>query len=313
MGVSRTVPASNELFEVLMRIALFGRAPKTQDVPYLEVVLEKLLEEEVQIGIYTPLQEIIDQIKEEEFEQLEYVVYHNDEELENFDPDFLISLGGDGTILEATVLIQSKDIPILGINLGRLGFLANVAKSNIESSLDALFTGRFQLDFRSLLQVKTSCGKLLKPNFALNEITLARKETTSMITVHTYLNGNYLNSYWADGLIISTPTGSTGYSLSCGGPIIMPNSDNFVLTPIAPHNLTMRPFVINDSNTLRLQIESRENEFLASLDSRIHSFTTETELMIQKADFRIALVQTELQDFASTMRNKLSWGKDYRN
>lgn len=296
-----------------MRIALFGRAPKTQNLPYIEVVLEKLIEEGVQIGVYRPLRDAVQQMKEEDFAELEYVVYDNEEELDNFDPDFLISLGGDGTILDATVLIQSKDIPVLGINMGRLGFLANVAKGNIESSLDALFTGRFQLDFRSLLQVRTSCGKLMKPNFALNEITLARKESTSMITVHTYLNGNYLNSYWADGLIVSTPTGSTGYSLSCGGPIIMPNSDNFVLTPIAPHNLTMRPFVINDSNTLRMQVESRENEFLASLDSRIHSFTTATELLIQKADFRIALVQTELQDFPSTMRNKLSWGRDHRN
>ena len=296
-----------------MRIALFGREPKTQNLPYIEVVLEKLHEEKVQIGVYSPLKDAVEQIKQEEFENLEYLVYANEEELKDFDADFLISLGGDGTILDATVLIQSKDIPILGINMGRLGFLANVAKSNIESSLDALFTGRFQLDFRTLLQVKTSCNKLLKPNFALNEITLARKETTSMITVHTYLNGNYLNSYWADGLIVSTPTGSTGYSLSCGGPIIMPNSDNFVLTPIAPHNLTMRPFVINDSNMLRMQVESRENEFLASLDSRMHSFTSDTELLIQKADFRIALVQTELQDFPSTMRNKLSWGRDYRN
>ena len=296
-----------------MRIALFGREPKTQNLPYIEVVLEKLHEETVQIGVYSPLKDAVEQIKQEEFENLEYLVYANEEELKDFDPDFLISLGGDGTILDATVLIQSKDIPILGINMGRLGFLANVAKSNIESSLDALFTGRFQLDFRTLLQVKTSCNKLLKPNFALNEITLARKETTSMITVHTYLNGNYLNSYWADGLIVSTPTGSTGYSLSCGGPIIMPNSDNFVLTPIAPHNLTMRPFVINDSNTLRMQVESRENEFLASLDSRMHSFTSDTELLIQKADFRIALVQTELQDFPSTMQNKLSWGRDFRN
>ena len=296
-----------------MRIALFGREPKTQNLPYIEIVLEKLHEETVQIGVYSPLKDAVEQIKQEEFENLEYLVFANEEELKDFDPDFLISLGGDGTILDATVLIQSKDIPILGINMGRLGFLANVAKSNIESSLDALFTGRFQLDFRTLLQVKTSCNKLLKPNFALNEITLARKETTSMITVHTYLNGNYLNSYWADGLIVSTPTGSTGYSLSCGGPIIMPNSDNFVLTPIAPHNLTMRPFVINDSNTLRMQVESRENEFLASLDSRMHSFTSDTELLIQKADFRIALVQTELQDFPSTMRNKLSWGRDFRN
>ncbi|MEC8458105.1 MAG: NAD kinase [Bacteroidota bacterium] len=296
-----------------MRIALFGREPKTQNLPYIEVVVEKLFEEGAKLGVYSPLKDAVEQIKQEELENLKYLVYTNDEELKDFDPDFLISLGGDGTILDATVLIQSKDIPVLGINMGRLGFLANVAKSTIETSLDALFTGRFQLDFRTLLQVKTSCNKLLKPNFALNEITIARKETTSMITVHTYLNGNYLNSYWADGLIVATPTGSTGYSLSCGGPIIMPNSDNFVLTPIAPHNLTMRPFVINDTNALRMQVESRENEFLASLDSRIHSFTSDTELLIQKADFRIALVQTELQDFPSTMRNKLSWGRDYRN
>jgi len=254
-----------------------------------------------------------EEICAEEFKDAKFSSFSNEEELAQFDPHFLVSLGGDGTILEATVLIQSKDIPILGINMGRLGFLANVAKNNITTSLDALFTGRFQLDFRSLLQVRSSSTHVMKPNFALNEITIARKETTSMITVHTYLNGAYLNSYWADGLIISTPTGSTGYSLSCGGPIIMPNSENFVLTPIAPHNLTMRPFVISDNNTLRLRVESRENEFLTSLDSRMHSFDTETELFVQKADFRIALVQTEMQDFPSTLRNKLSWGLDHRN
>jgi NAD+ kinase len=263
--------------------------------------------------VYHTLRPACDEIINEEFKEVQFSTYANEEELAQFDPHFLISLGGDGTILEATVIIQSKDIPILGINMGRLGFLANVAKSNIITSLDALFTGRFQLDFRSLLQARSSSNHVMKPNFALNEITIARKETTSMITVHTYLNGAYLNSYWADGLIISTPTGSTGYSLSCGGPIIMPNSENFVLTPIAPHNLTMRPFVISDNNTLRLRIESRENEFLTSLDSRMHSFDTETELFVQKADFRIALVQTELQDFPSTLRNKLSWGLDHRN
>jgi len=296
-----------------MRIALFGRSPKTPDLPYLEIVMEKLHEEGVAMTVYAPMKQACDEIRDEEFADLRFSVFNDAEELDVFDPDFLISLGGDGTILEATVLIQSKDIPILGINMGRLGFLANVAKNNIETSLDALFSGRFQLDFRSLLQARTSCNRIMKPNFALNEITLARKETTSMITVHTYLNGSYLNSYWADGLIISTPTGSTGYSLSCGGPIIMPNSENFVLTPIAPHNLTMRPFVISDNNTLRLRVESREHEFLASLDSRMHSFDTDTELFIQKADFRVALVQTELQDFSTTMRNKLSWGRDYRN
>jgi len=296
-----------------MRIALFGRAPKPANLPYVEVVLEKLVEEGVEFSVYHTLRPACDEIIKEEFKEVQFSTYANEEELAQFDPHFLISLGGDGTILEATVLIQSKDIAILGINMGRLGFLANVAKSNIITSLDALFTGRFQLDFRSLLQARSSSTHVMKPNFALNEITIARKETTSMITVHTYLNGAYLNSYWADGLIISTPTGSTGYSLSCGGPIIMPNSENFVLTPIAPHNLTMRPFVISDNNTLRLRVESRENEFLASLDSRMHSFDTETELFVQKADFRIALVQTEMQDFPSTLRNKLSWGLDHRN
>lgn len=296
-----------------MRIALYGRAPKPMNVPHLETVIDKLVEENVAIAAHVQLKDALSVIREEEHENLQFSLFANSEDLDAFGPDFLISLGGDGTILEATVLIQSRDVPILGINMGRLGFLANVAKNNIDSSLDALFSGRFQLDLRSLISVKSSGHHVMKPNFALNEVTIARKETTSMITVHTHLNGAYLNSYWADGLIISTPTGSTGYSLSCGGPIIMPNSSNFVLTPIAPHNLTVRPFVISDDNTLRLTVESRENEFLASLDSRIHSFNTDTELFIQKANFRIALVQTELQDFASTLRNKLSWGLDYRN
>ena len=197
-----------------MRIALFGRALKPANLPYVEVVLEKLVEEGAEFSVYHTLRPACEEIIKEEFKEVQLSTYANEEELAQFDPHFLISLGGDGTILEATVLIQSKDIPILGINMGRLGFLANVAKSNIITSLDALFTGRFQLDFRSLLQVRSSSTHVMKPNFALNEITIARKETTSMITVHTYLNGAYLNSYWADGLIISTPTGSTGYSLS---------------------------------------------------------------------------------------------------
>lgn len=296
-----------------MKIALYGRSPKSMNLPYLEQLVERLEQEQVELVVYQSLREAVQTIVDDEHPDFHFSTFSDSEDLDQFNPDFLISLGGDGTILEATVLIQQRDIPILGINMGRLGFLANVAKNSIDSSLDALFSGRFQLDFRTLLQARASDGRIMKPNFALNEITIARKETTSMITVHTYLNGLYMNSYWADGLIISTPTGSTGYSLSCGGPIIMPNSENFVLTPIAPHNLTMRPFVISDSNALRLRIESRENEFLTSLDSRMHSFKTETELFVQKADFRIALVQTELHDFASTLRNKLNWGLDHRN
>lgn len=296
----------------MRRIALYGRAPKPQNVPYMDAIIERLLHEEVKISVFHELLDWAEEAKSE-FENLEFTGFTNREDLEEFGADVLISMGGDGTILEAVVLIGEASIPVLGINMGRLGFLANVGKSEIDSALDSLFSGRYQLDYRSLIQMKTNGSHVLKPNFALNEVTIARKETTSMITVHTYLNGTYLNSYWADGLIVSTPTGSTGYSLSCGGPIMMPNSENFVLTPIAPHNLTVRPFVISDTNVLRLRVESRESEFLASLDSRLHSFSTTIELTLQKANFKVALVQTELQDFSTTLRNKLSWGLDYRN
>ncbi|MEY2971010.1 MAG: hypothetical protein RLZZ599_1383, partial [Bacteroidota bacterium] len=175
-----------------MRIALYGRAPKPANIAYLEIVLEKLIKEGMSFCVYQSLRPACDHFKQEEYPEASFSTFSNEVELEQFDPHFLISLGGDGTILEATVLIQSKDIPILGINMGRLGFLANVAKNNIETSLDALISGRFQLDFRSLLQVKSSSNHVMKPNFALNEVTIARKETTSMITVHTYLNGAYL-------------------------------------------------------------------------------------------------------------------------
>ena len=229
------------------------------------------------------------------------------------DADFLISIGGDGTILDAATLVADIDLPILGINTGRLGFLANVARDEINSAIDKLLEKKYTIDERTTLKVQTSTGESLNPNFALNEVSVSRRGTTSMITVHAYINDEYLNSYWADGLIVATPTGSTGYSLSSGGPIMMPGSENFVITPIAPHNLNVRPFVIPNSYKIRLKIEGRENNYLASLDSRIYTFDNEVELFLQNSPTTIKMVQTEDQDFPSTLRNKLLWGLDRRN
>lgn len=229
--------------------------------------------------------------------------------------DFLISIGGDGTILRAATLVRDKNIPIVGVNAGRLGFLATVQEENIEAFLPKLFINDFKISERTLLSLKCSPPNkdLEDINFALNEITVSRKDTTSMITIETYLDNEYLNSYWADGLIIATPTGSTGYSLSCGGPVLMPENSSLVITPIAPHNLTARPLVIPDDIELKLSVSGREEQFLVSLDSRITTVTNETSLTIKKASFKINMVDFYEEGFLKTIRKKLLWGEDKRN
>ncbi len=228
-------------------------------------------------------------------------------------PDFLISIGGDGTILDTTTAIGDSQIPIVGLNTGRLGFLANNSKEDVSSMVQKLLNGKFNLEKRSLLRLETDDNLFGKHNFALNELTIHKKDSSSMVTIHTYINDEYLNSYWADGLIISTPTGSTAYSLSCGGPILIPQSRNFVINPIAPHNLSARPIIVPDDVEIKLRIEGREDEFLATLDSRSRTINNETELRIVKSDFYINLVQFEGQNFYNTIRNKLLWGVDKRN
>ena len=293
-----------------MRIAVYGKAFTLEARPYIEGLYKRLLAEDVSLSIYNRLDAFL---REHCSWDDDHPVFNDHKELAAFAPDVLITIGGDGTILDAVTLVRNTGIPILGINTGRLGFLANVAKDEISQAVSKLLSGSYRINERSTLMVTTSADMQPEPNFALNEVTVSRKDTTSMITVHTYINGEYLNSYWADGLIIATPTGSTGYSLSCGGPIMMPGSQNFVLTPIAPHNLTVRPFVIPSDFKIRLKIESRENEFLASLDSRSYSYNNEVELFLQRSEVRIKLIQTDLQDFPATLRNKLMWGLDRRN
>jgi len=229
--------------------------------------------------------------------------------------DMFISFGGDGTILRATTYVRDLGIPIVGVNTGRLGFLSTFKKEDVRKLVQEFVLGAYTIVERSL--VKVNAGDQAKEigelNFALNEITVSRKDTTSMITVETFLNGEYLTSYWADGLIVSTPTGSTGYSLSCGGPVIVPTAKSLVLTPIAPHNLNARPLVISDDTVIRLKVSGREEHHLVSLDSRIATLENGTEIEIRKADFTIKMIEYTSESFLKTLRNKLLWGEDKRN
>jgi len=225
--------------------------------------------------------------------------------------DFLCSVGGDGTILETVSIVRDSGIPILAINTGRLGFLAGISSSEIEEAIIAIEAGQYFLEARSILNLETS-SNVFDFNYALNDFVIHKKETSSMIVVHTYLNGEFLNSYWSDGLIVSTPTGSTGYSLSCGGPIISPKSDSFVITPIAPHNLNVRPIVISDDVVISFEIEGRASSYLASLDSRSQSITNDVHMAVRKADFYLNIIRMNDENFLNTLRNKLNWGYDKR-
>jgi NAD+ kinase len=229
--------------------------------------------------------------------------------------DLFFTIGGDGTILSAVKFVKDLNIPIIGINTGRLGFLATVPKNEIKKSIEEILDGKYTVSERSILEVSCESqeGALHSFPFALNDIAISRKETTSMITIETWLNDEFLNSYWSDGIIISTPTGSTGYSLSCGGPIITPQTKSFVITPIAPHNLNARPLVIPDNLEIKLKISGREDQYLIALDSRLASLDKDTIVRIKKADFKIKLVWLFSDSFITTLRKKLLWGQDKRN
>lgn len=227
--------------------------------------------------------------------------------------DFVFSLGGDGTILDAVSWIGDKEIPIVGINFGRLGFLASISVTDLDVSIDAIINNQHVIDKRNMVALSTNKELFTEAPFALNEFTVQRTLTSSMITIHTYLDGLHLNSYWADGLIVATATGSTGYSLSCGGPVIYPNSNNFVLTPVAPHNLNVRPMVVPDNVEIKLIVEGRSKKFLTTLDSRNKTIDSSFELTLKKAPFHANLVRLSSSNFVNAIREKLLWGEDLRN
>lgn len=226
--------------------------------------------------------------------------------------DMFFTFGGDGTILSAATIIQDKNIPVVGVNTGRLGFLATLNMEYLFESLDNILNGEYTISSRSLIEVQTEDAEIEFP-FALNEITVTRRETTSMITVDAFVNGEFLNSYWADGLIVSTPTGSTGYSLSCGGPIVHPGTDTFIVTAIAPHNLNVRPYMISDDSVLDLKIHSRVGEYFLSLDARNKPLSTDVKLRLKKANFNIRIVEPHDKTYLMTLRDKMFWGSDRRN
>ena len=227
--------------------------------------------------------------------------------------DALFSLGGDGTFLESLLIVGEQKIPVLGINMGRLGFLASIAKEFIKESLFLLFTGNYEIEERSLLSLKSNMDLFEGKSFALNECAILRKDTSSMIMVKCFINGEYLNTYWADGLMVSTPTGSTGYSLSCGGPLMMPDAKDFVITPVSPHNLNVRPLIVSDDSELTFEIETQNRSFLISLDSRSETIESNVDIKINKAPFKAKIIRIKGISFPDTIRNKLGWGFDKRN
>jgi NAD+ kinase len=292
-----------------MKVALYARQVAREHFPFISQLLDELKRLRTDLFIYQPLyHELIGGGVDTD----SVVPFHAGSEIHN-KVDFLISLGGDGTILDTLTLVQDSGIPVLGINLGRLGFLTSIGRDEIAMAMDALEKGHFTLDNRALLRLESNRNLFGGANYALNELTIHKKDSSSMITIHTYLNGEYLNSYWADGLIIATPTGSTGYSMSCGGPIVAPYSGNFVITPIAPHNLSVRPIVVSDKNVISLEVEGRNPYFLATLDSRSVTIDTAISLAVRREDFTMNLVRLGSSNFLDTLRKKLGWGLDTRN
>jgi len=294
-----------------MKIAIFGKFYHKNSESSIITLLKVLDDKKVEVFFDEQFYSTIKAQKNSNFKTIDFKTFNS---LDN-SYDLLISIGGDGTLLRAITYVRDYSIPIVGINTGRLGFLATIQKDNIENAIEDILNSNYRISDRSLLTIKTEPENetLLDFNVALNEIAVSRKNTPSMIAVETYLNNEYLTSYWADGLIISTPTGSTGYSLSCGGPVIMPDADSFTLTPIAPHNLNARPLVIPDSTEIKLKVSGREDNYLVSLDSRIATIDNNTTITIKKANFKIKMIELEGESFIHTLRKKLLWGEDKRN
>lgn len=292
-----------------MKIALYARNLDDEIMPQVELLFSEVKNAGDEILVSESCYSIL---KQKSFKDNKLLVFSSTNDIRD-KVDFMFSLGGDGTMLDTITLVQDTGIPVLGINTGRLGFLTSVSISNMAHAIDCLRRGHFALDKRVLLRLETNKEIFGETNFALNELTIHKKDSSSMIKIHTFLNGEYLTTYWADGLIISTPTGSTGYSLSCGGPIVAPQSGNFVITPIAPHNLNVRPVVVSDKNVISLEVEGRSHYFLASLDSRSVTIDSSIQFAVRREDFTFNIIRLDDENFLKTLRNKLNWGYDTRN
>ena len=292
-----------------MLVALYNRTFAEQDIPLLLRILKMLEDHKLQMVYF-----------HEFYERLQpYTTFKTTPRFftskRDLPPqtDMLFSLGGDGTMLDAVCFVGNSNIPLIGVNLGRLGFLAAIPEEEVEDAIVSLVRGSYTLEKRTLVHLDSSVPLFNGSPFALNEFTIHRQDSSSMIKIHTYLNGEFLNTYWADGLIVATPTGSTGYSLSCGGPVVFPQTSSFVITPVAPHNLNTRPIVVPDDNVISFEIEGRSDQFLCTLDARTETIKSNVQLAVKRENFMVSLVRPDEHNFLNTIRHKLYWGIDKRN
>lgn len=292
-----------------MLVALYNRNFEAKDVPVLQQIISRLESFGIRLIVFRDFYERLQGVVSFDIEPL---LFSGKQDLPAH-TEMLFSLGGDGTLLDTVIFVADSNVPILGINFGRLGFLAAIPSEEAESAILSLVRSSYTVDRRSLLHLDASIPLFGDAPFALNEFTLHRKDSSSMIKIHTFLNGEFLNTYWADGLILSSPTGSTGYSLSCGGPVVFPQASSFVITPVAPHNLNVRPIIVPDDNIVSFEVEGRSERFLCTLDSRMESITSQVQMAVKKENFTISLVRPDEHNFLRTIRHKLYWGADKRN
>lgn len=292
-----------------MRIAIYSRGLEKNQLQDVTLLIKELKKHGVEPVFF---QDFFNQFYCSVKIDSEYSTFNSSADMDT-SIDCMISLGGDGTLLDTVTYVKDSGIPVLGINYGRLGFLANIGKEDLEVAIEALVSRKYVLDKRTLLHLEANVPLFGDCPYALNEFSLHKKDTSPMIKIHTYLNGEFLNTYWADGLIVATPTGSTGYSLSCNGPVVFPDSASFVITPVAPHNLNIRPIIVPDNTIVSFEVEGRTDGFLCTLDSRREIVTKEIQLAVKKESFGINLIRLNENNFLQTLRNKLSWGLDKRN
>lgn len=292
-----------------MKIALFGKTFNSGFNPYISELFDLLQQNKVELTVYKPFLDYIN--CETGVERKVQHVFNSPADFDNT-ADLLVSIGGDGTFLESLPYVIRQETPIIGINSGRLGFLAYISKENITEAFQHILSGNYGHEYRTLICVKEPENRFNGLNFALNDITI-HKSNSSLITIDAYINDEFLNTYWTDGLIISTPTGSTAYSLSVGGPVIVPGSANLIIAPISSHNLTVRPLIIPDTNTITLNVKSRSGHYSITADNRTHQIEGEVKFVIAKSDYQLKMLRLPKTSFYETLRNKLKWGEDVRN
>lgn len=292
-----------------MKVAIYSRVIDYDQKGDVQLLFDELGREKMELVIYEPFFETI----RSSFRFPDKISVFKDSNDLTSEIDFLISLGGDGTMLDTVTLVRNKNIPVLGINFGRLGFLASIGRTELAATVQSLVTRNVIIDKRSLIHLDANKPLFGDVPYGLNEFAIHKTDTSPMIKIHTYLNGEFLNTYWADGLIVATPTGSTGYSLSCSGPVVFPESASFVITPVAPHNLNVRPIVVGDDNIISFEVEGRTDHFICALDSRKEIVDKKVQLAVQREAFTFSLVRLNERNFLQTLRNKLSWGLDTRN